>query len=253
MNESLNQPTKIVLAKDVLSLVDLISEGKVDFAHINPFGYVLSSISSSVDVLVNRGNKFSQTPETYTSVIFVNAQSGVSTIEELKKKASNFDMNYVHVGSTSGHLLPRFFLNAQAMQSEYVFNDVVFSGTHKDNIETVLNKTNTIGAAAGSYLRDYLEKFPENKEDILILWESEPIPHGPVIYNTSLPKSLVERVRNAYLSAPQNTELWEAFQKQWSNSEEVFIVGSDKDFDGIRRVNDNSEDIIFMLNFYRED
>lgn len=254
LQKKLHMPVKVFYPKNVFEMLEKLDSGIIHVVDINPFGYVMASLDGKVDVIVVRGDK-NRKLETYNSCLIVNAKSPVKSLIDLKKMGGKLEIAFANPASTSGHLVPRLYLNTQKMDPEAFFKEVTFKGTHANVIEHI-RKTNTaIGACAYSYLQDHIAAGKYKKDEFRILWISPEIPHGPVAILKELDASFRRKVQDAFLAIPYDApELWQMIVSNWNAKVEdvSYIKGDDKAFDNLRKITNEADDLILILNFYRD-
>ncbi len=254
LSKKLNMPVKVTYPKDIFAILEKIDSNTVHVVDINPFGYVMASLNGKVDVLAIRGDK-DRNVETYNSCIIVNAKSPIKKIDDIKKLGNKTEMAFVNAASTSGHLVPRLYLNSIKIDAEVAFKDVSFKGTHVNIIEHIRSNPNAVGACAYSLLQDQIAAGKVKKEEFRILWTSPEIPHGPVAVLKNLDPNFRKKLQEAFLAIPNEApELWKIIVTNWNAKLEntTYIAGSDKAFDALRKITNEAEDLILILNFYRE-
>ncbi len=254
LSKKLNMPVKVIYPKDIFAILEKIDSNAVHVVDINPFGYVMASLNGKVDVLAIRGDK-DRNVETYNSCIIVSAKSAIKKIDDIKKLGNKTEMAFVNAASTSGHLVPRLYLNSIKIDAEVAFKDVSFKGTHISVIEYIRSNPNAVGACAYSLLQDQIAAGKVKKEAFRILWTSPEIPHGPVAVLKNLDPNFRKKLQEAFLAIPNEApELWKIIIANWNAKPEntTYIAGSDKAFDALRKITNEADDLILILNFYRE-
>lgn len=234
--------------------IEQIQEGKLDIALMNTFGYVIASSEGNMEALVVVANKEKE-PITYQSCILAHPSTQIKTLADLKKQASKHVFGFVTASSTSGHLVPRLFLNKQNLQPEISFRDVIFAGSHKDLIEQVSKGILKVGATSYTDLEELVKAGKYQVSMFNIVWVSEPITNGPVSIRKDLPADLKEKLRNVWLSLPkENPLLHDKIIKIWHNTsqETIFIPANEKFYNTIRRMADSMEEISVLVGLYSE-
>jgi phosphonate transport system substrate-binding protein len=84
--------------------------------------------------------------EKFTSVFIVPADSSLKTLSELKGKTIAFGSP----SSTSGHLMPRYFLMQAGINPDKDFKNIAFSGAHDATVAFVASGKADVGALNAS-------------------------------------------------------------------------------------------------------
>lgn len=149
----------------------------------------------------------------YKSVMYVRADSGIASIEELEGRS----LAYADPNSTSGYLVPRAELKAMGIDDEAYFSNVGFGGGHEQAVTAVLNGQydagvtwiSGVGDPAEGYSRGNLRRMVDNglldMADLRIIWESNLIPNGPAVIRKELPQEVKDIVVE-YLSTQHETD-----------------------------------------------
>jgi len=122
LEAQLGMPVKFVPVTDYASVVEALGAGKVDLAWLGGFTYVQAKIRThgTAVPLVQR-----EEDARFTSK-FITASDDIKTFADLKGKRFAFGSP----SSTSGHLMPRFFLGEAGISPDTDFANVAFSGAH---------------------------------------------------------------------------------------------------------------------------
>lgn len=138
----------------------------------------------------------------YKSVMYVRADSGITSLAELEGKS----LAYADPNSTSGYLVPRAELKAQGINDEDYFSNVGFGGGHEQAVTAVLNGqydagvtwVSGVGEPSEGYTRGNLRRMIDNgllnMADLRIIWESNLIPNGPAVIRKDLPQEVKDIV-----------------------------------------------------------
>ncbi|MFV0424105.1 MAG: putative selenate ABC transporter substrate-binding protein [Bacilli bacterium] len=109
--------------------------------------------------------------EEFKSVFIANTNSDINSIEDFKGKSFTFGSE----SSTSGHLMPRYFLNETGITPEDDFTgEVGYSGSHDKTIELVENGTYDGGALNISVWEKYLEEGLVDTDKVKLVETTEP-------------------------------------------------------------------------------
>ncbi|WP_017732454.1 phosphate/phosphite/phosphonate ABC transporter substrate-binding protein [Nafulsella turpanensis] len=253
LSKELKLEVVTVSAKKSTTLLEQMKAGQADVGFINSFGYVLGvSDSLPITPLVITGGK-DGVPSTYNSCIISAADKGIKNMDELLANAQYRSFMFVNPTSTSGHLVPRLFLIKQGIaQAETAFKDLSFSGDHYTSLQKVLAGEVDAGAMAYNILQAKIEAGEVNKNDLNILWVSEPITQTPVIMNSGLDKQLQKKIRKAFLQLHEkDPALWQHVQENFSAHDATnFVTAKDEHYNSIRNISGSIEDLLFILNYY---
>jgi phosphonate transport system substrate-binding protein len=135
----------------------------------------------------------------YTSRIYVRKDSGIRTLEDLRGKSIAF----VDPSSASGYVYPMVLLIEKGLvrnrDPKTFFKDFVFAGSHDAGLRALLNGHVDAFASFDQAREQYL-KDPAERERLIWVAESAPIPEGGIAAREGLDPALFAKVRAALLS-----------------------------------------------------
>ena len=195
--EALGVPTRLFTAADYNGVIQGLIGGTLDMAWLGASSYAAvyvedPTVVEPVLVKTNLDGSF-----TYHSIGFARADSGITSLEEMKDKVFGFgDPN-----STSGYLIPLVEIPAAgySMNPGEHFSDVVFTGGHEQTIVAVANGDIAGGVTWADGLGDWEDGYNSgalrrasdaglvDMNDLVEIWKSKPIPEGPIVLRTALP------------------------------------------------------------------
>lgn len=227
LQQTMKRPVKFQIAKDYATAVDLLVEEKVEMAYLAALTYVKAhDRNAKIAPLVLPIDAISGRPW-YTSVIVADATKGIQSLEDLKGKRFAF----VSPSSTSGFLMPLKAFQAEGIDPTRDFTRIRYAGSH-DKAETALanREVDVIADDRASFTRAQAEgKLPA--ANYKIIWESDPIPTGPVVINTSkfTPKEIAQ-LQKALIDAPLGVV-------DVSGSKSAgYTLAKDADFEPVRQI-----------------
>lgn len=124
----LGMKVQFVPVTDYAAVVEALSSRKLDLAWLGGFTFVQAQRKGRVIPLVQR-----EEDQHFTSKFIANTAAGVNSLHDLKGKSFAFGS----ASSTSGHLMPRFFLQKDGLQPERDFKAVAYSGAHDATVAWV--------------------------------------------------------------------------------------------------------------------
>ncbi|MEX0285075.1 MAG: phosphonate ABC transporter substrate-binding protein, partial [Paracoccaceae bacterium] len=201
----LGVPAKLFAPADYNGVIQGLLGGTIDMAWLGASGYAKTFLSDPeavepVLVKVNLDGGYG-----YYSVGFARKDSGITSLEDMKGKAFGFgDPN-----STSGYLIPSIEIPAatgSTMDSGDYFGEVKFTGGHEQTIVAVFNGdidggvtwADGLGEWEDGYnsgaLRRAVDAGLVDMNELVQIWQSQPIPEGPVVLRKALPADVKEKM-----------------------------------------------------------
>ncbi|HEY7520316.1 MAG TPA: phosphate/phosphite/phosphonate ABC transporter substrate-binding protein [Methylomirabilota bacterium] len=189
-------PVKVTVASDYAAVVEALRNRTADLAFTHPGGYVLASREAKATIVAKN---LWHGKSTFTSRIFVRKDSGAQKLEDLRSKTIAF----VDPTSSSGYIYPMALLIQRGLvknrDPKTFFREVVFAGGHDAAMRALLNghvdAIASFDLAREQYLRD-----PAERERIVFVAETVPIPEAGIAARAGLDPGTFERVRAALLS-----------------------------------------------------
>jgi len=189
-------PIRVTVASDYAAVVEALRNRTADLAFVHPAGYVLANREAKAMIVAKdqwHGNT------SYTSRIYVRKESGLKTLEELRGKTIAF----VDPSSTSGYVYPMVMLIERGLvqnkDPKTFFKEFVFSGSHDAGLQALLHGHVDAFASFDQAREQYL-KDPAEREKLVFVAESAPIPEGGICARDGLDPALFAKVRAALLS-----------------------------------------------------
>src|SRR5262249_37487994 len=118
------------------AVVEAIANDQVDIAYLGGFTYVQASKRSGVVPLVQR-----ERDRNFHSLFITQTESGINSLDDLKGRRFAFG----DVNSTSGHLMPEYFMREAHVDPE-VISKAIYSGGHDATALAVANRKVDAGA-----------------------------------------------------------------------------------------------------------
>ena len=194
LSKALGMPVKPFVAADYNGVIEALRSKRLDVAYLGPFSYVLGASVADIEAFaVAETKKAGRTY--YHSLIVANKDSGIKTVADLKGKTFAF----VDPSSTSGHLFPKAGLIKAGFNPDKDFGRVIFSGSHDANAVAIENKRVDAVAIADRILDAAIAKGLAKREDLVVVWKSDPIPESPTVWRKDLDPALKKRIQAAFL------------------------------------------------------
>src|SRR5215468_3654022 len=210
----LSSEGRVIVASTPSELAKLLEQQKVDFYMESAYStYIINDVEGAAKLLLRRWQRGK--PE-YQSLIFVNRNSGVNRLDNLRGKIIVFE----NPKSTSGYFLPKFFLLRNGFKlSEKSRLD---AGVTPEEIgyifalsqEKLVNLVLTNQAAAGAFSDDdYATLDDKAKAEIGILAQTERLPRYLVSIRKDLAPPLADRLKTILIAMSEDDEGRRILQK----------------------------------------
>jgi phosphonate transport system substrate-binding protein len=194
LQAALGIPVKPFVATDYNGVIEALRSKRLDVAYLGPFSYVLGTTVADIEAFaVAETKKAGRT--FYHSQVIAHKDSGIKTVADLKGK--NFA--FVDPSSTSGHLFPKAGLMKAGLNPDKDFGRVIFSGSHDASAIAVQNRKIDAAAIADRILDAAVTRGLAKREDLVMVWQSDPIPESPTVWRRDLPADLKRRIQAAFL------------------------------------------------------
>jgi len=202
--EALGVEVKVFTPADYNGVMQGLLGGTIDAAWMGASSYAGTYIADpeAVEPVLVKQNEDGSIG--YYSIGFARADSGITSLDDLKGKNFGFgDPN-----STSGYLIPSIEIDAAgySMDPGSYFGDVVFTGGHEQTIVAVNNGdvdagvtwADGQGAWEDGYNSGALRKASDaglvDMNDLVQIWQSKIIPEGPFVLRKALPQDVKDAV-----------------------------------------------------------
>lgn len=234
--QELGMEVDLVRSSSYGPTIEAMRAAKIDLATGGPFSYLIASQKAGAEVIVSRG-KADGSYGAYSTVIVTSPKTGIKTMDDLRQRAAQSTFAFVDPASTSGHLVPRGYLESIGLSPDKSFRRVVFAQNHLNVMMTAVAAKVDAAAMSRSTLDRYVERKRIRREELVVLWESAPIPNSPWYARSDLPTSLKLRLRDAFVNmGERDPALLEMFRTQARDPNMVYLASSDQLFDGLREI-----------------
>lgn len=211
INEKTGLVVEATVGTDFAAVREAMGVGQAHIGWLNTFNYVLANEKYGVDVgLVTE--RFGAT--TYVGQFNVRADSGITTLEDLKGKV----MCWVDPNSTSGYIIPRIMLLANGIDPDKDFAQTVESGSHNNSVTAVYNGDCDVGVSYADARSSIEADFPDVKEKVVVLATTTEIPNDSVSFAKDFPAEMRDQIVNALLEIAGTEEGLAALENLYSIS-----------------------------------
>jgi len=223
LSKELGLPVKFFPVVDYAATVEVLAAGRLDLVWYGGF----TSVQAARRARGARRLVMRSEDAKFTSKFITRKGTGIRSLKDLKGKTFSFGS----VSSTSGHLMPRYFLLQAGIIPEKHFSKFGFSGAHDATAAWV--EAGRVDAGALNFL--VWDKLVKNKKvdtsKVGVFWTTPPYVDYVWMVRGGLEKGLVERISKAFLKLdyknPEHKRLLDL------NRTRGYIPAKDSDWDGI--------------------
>jgi phosphonate transport system substrate-binding protein len=222
---------RVTVASDYAAMIEALRNRTADLAFAHPVGYVIANREAKAMILARN---LWHGKATFTSKIYARRDTGAKTLDDLRGKT----MAFVDPASSSGYVYPMLMLIQRGLvknkDPKTFFREVVYSGSHDASMKALQNG-HVDAIASFDMAREQYVKDPAEREKIVVLAESAPIPESGIAARDGLDPATVTRVRAALLKirGPQYATLLKRLYDI-----DGFEPAEDKDYDPVRQAVD---------------
>lgn len=189
-------PYEFIPSGSYTDLLDHFHNGRIDLANFGGVTFVKAYKRDNAVPLVMR-----DIDSEFTSYFLVAAGSSARTLEDIKGATFSFGSR----NSTSGHFMPRYFMEQSGIRPEKFFKDIQYSGKHDTTALWVQEGKVEAGVANSRIIKTLFENGTLNKKQIRILWETPPYSNYVWAVHPTMSDALQSKVRDAFLKLdPEN-------------------------------------------------
>jgi phosphonate transport system substrate-binding protein len=192
---------------DYAAVVEGLAAKKLDLAWLGGFTFVQARLKTGNAIpIVHRAED-----EKFISRFITARDSGINSLTDLKGKTFAFGS----VSSTSGHLMPRYFLLQATIDPDKDFKNVAFSGAHDATAAWVESGRVQAGVLNGSVWDKLVEQKKVDLSKVKVFATTPPYYDYNWTVRGDLDPALVKKLTNAFLKLdPTNPAHNEILQLQ---------------------------------------
>jgi len=142
----------------------------------------------------------------YYSHLIVHKDSPLKSLDDMLKQGKNLSFGNGDPNSTSGNLVPSYYVFAQNKIDPKTFFKLTRGANHESNALAVANKQIDVATNNSENLAKVKEHLPEKFNDIRIIWTSPLIPLDPLVIRKDLPETSKAKIRDFFYTYGQGSQ-----------------------------------------------
>ena len=136
----------------------------------------------------------------YYSHLIVHKDSPIKTVDDMLKAGKNLSFGNGDPNSTSGFLVPSYYVFAKNKIDPKTFFKVSRGANHETNALAVANKQVDVATNNSENLDKIKDRLPAKFSDIRIIWTSPLIALDPLVMRKDLPEATKKSVKDFFLT-----------------------------------------------------
>ncbi len=236
VSRKLNMPVSLVKLAGYAPQIEALKSDKIDLATLGSFSFVIAEDRADVEPLIMRGHV--DTGEGIYHSVFITTREDLNNMEDVKRKSQELKLALGNPASTSGHLIPRKYLESFGINYETDFKEMIHCPEHTASLMSVLAGHVDVAGMSETVLLGYQRKGKLVDGEIKVLWKSDPIPTGPIVIRSKLSEAFKKEVQQVYLDLRHEApDVWEGVRGS-SNEDIVYWPAKTEKWDVIRELAD---------------
>jgi len=134
----------------------------------------------------------------YYSHLIVHRDSTLKSLDDVIKNAKNLSFGNGDPNSTSGFLVPSYYVFAQNKIDAKTAFKVSRGANHESNALAVANKQVDVATNNSENLDKIKDRLPEKFKDIRVVWTSPLIPLDPLVMRKDLPDAAKQKLKDFF-------------------------------------------------------
>ncbi|MBR9856273.1 MAG: phosphonate ABC transporter substrate-binding protein [Gammaproteobacteria bacterium] len=201
MEQQLGIEVEAFFAPDYAGIIQGMRFDKVDIAWLGN--------KSAMEAVDRAGAEiFAQTVRAdgqpgYWSLLIAHKDSPLNTVDDVLAQRKELTFGNGDPNSTSGFLVPSYYVFAQNQVSAQEFKRTLNS-SHEVNVFAVLNKQVDVATNNTESLERFAQHSPEKVKNIKVLWKSPLIPADPIVWRKNLPEATKQVVYDFFMQYGQS-------------------------------------------------
>jgi len=213
MSKQIGVKINAFFAPDYAGIIQGMRFDKVDVAW-----YGNKSAMEAVDRA--GGEVFAQTvaangAQGYYSLLVAHKDSPIDSVEDMLKNAKSLSFANGDPNSTSGYLVPGYYVFAQNNVDAGKIFKRSLNGSHEVNALSVANKQVDVGTFNSEGMERLEVTAPDKAAQLKVIWTSPLIPSDPIVWRKNLPQETRDKLREFFMTygaKPEEKKVLEGLQ-----------------------------------------
>ena len=193
LNKQTGLEVKAYFATDYAGIIEAMRFNKVQMGFFGNASAIEAVDRSNGEVFAKV--KYKSGEAGYYSLIITNANSKWKSIDQVLKNSHDINLGFGDPNSTSGTLVPSYYLFAKNGLSVKTAFKSVLPSSHEANMLAVVNDKIDVATNNTDMLDIIKTQHPELYPKVRVLWKSPLIPSDPLVWRRDLPQATKDKLR----------------------------------------------------------
>jgi phosphonate transport system substrate-binding protein len=198
LSQKLGVKVNAFFASDYAGIIEGMRFGKVQVAWFGNESAMQAVDRSNGEVFAHKVN--ADGTQGYYSLVGVPKDSQIKNLDDLLKNAKSMSFGMGDPNSTSGFLVPSYYIfGKNNIEAKTAFKAVRISN-HEANILAVANKQIDAAVFASDTMDRMTARLPEVAEKVRIVWKSPLIASDPLVWRKDVPEATKAKIKEFFLT-----------------------------------------------------
>ncbi len=198
LEDAVGMPVRADVFEDYAGVVWSLRSGAVQLAWTGNKAAIEAVDRAGAEVFAQRID--GEGREGYRSYLIARADSGLEDASQALARASELTLGTGDANSTSGSLVPGYYLfAANGLRAHDIFKRQI-QGSHEENIHAVASGLADVATVSSPTFDRVCRMQPDGCAGLRVIWRSPLIPNDPLLWRRDLPADLKARVRAFFLA-----------------------------------------------------
>lgn len=199
LEKALEMKVKVYRVTNGTAVIEAIKADKIHLGNTGAFSYIVGKSKADIIPLVTTAAVSPDTIHNYWSSLVTPADSPLDSFEQIKEMAGDLTLAWAYPTSTSGHLIPRAHLQDLGVVPDD-FKSVLVAENHVASLYNCVTRKVDLAAVSNLTIKEYLKRGRVDSTSFRVIWNSPPIPRGPVFVSGKLNPALSAKIQTVMTS-----------------------------------------------------
>jgi len=196
LNKQTGLNVKAFFATDYSGIIEGMRFNKVQVGYFGNASAMEAVDRSNGEIFAK--TRYSNGESGYYSLLITNVNSRFKTLDDVFKDTKSVTLGYGDPNSTSGTLVPGYYLFAKHNTPVDSSFKSVLPSSHEANLLAVVNNKIDIATNNSVELGTLQRQHPDKFAQVRVLWTSPQIPSDPLVWRKDLPQATKDKLRNFF-------------------------------------------------------